>query len=57
MAKLKIKFNRAYRVKDGGGATYKEGQVVSLDEASARHFITRGVAESYVAKSGKSKDD
>jgi len=42
---VKIKFLRAYTVKAEGGATYKEGAVVDLPEASCEHFVSRGAAE------------
>ena len=39
-----IKFTQAYEVKDGSGTTYAEGQTLECSDASANHFILRGVA-------------
>lgn len=41
---MKIRFTKIYAVKDGTGTAYKEGDVLDCGEASAMHFITRGVA-------------
>lgn len=41
---LKVRFTRDYLVKDGSGKKYKAGQVVELEDASARHFINRAAA-------------
>ena len=41
---MRIRFLDAYTVKAVDGKTYKKGQVVELDEASARHFLNRQVA-------------
>ncbi|WP_425401255.1 hypothetical protein [Algiphilus sp.] len=45
MSEVKIRFLADYQVKAAGGERYKADQVKSLPEASARHFISRGVAE------------
>ena len=44
---VKIKFNQAYTVKNPHDKpeSYKEGQTVMLNEASAMHFVKRGVAD------------
>lgn len=45
---MKIKFLEAREVLDGDGAVtqkFRAGQVVELSNASARHWINRGVAE------------
>ena len=41
---MRIRFLDAYTVKAVDGKTYKKGQVVELDELSARHFLNRQVA-------------
>ncbi len=41
---MRIRFLDAYTVKAVDGKTYKKGQVVELDEASAQHFLNRQVA-------------
>lgn len=40
----RIKFTRAYQVKAKDGETYEAGQVVELNDASAKHFLDRGAA-------------
>lgn len=42
---MKVKFLRDYTVQDCDGCEYTEGQVVDLPDASAQHFINRGIAE------------
>lgn len=42
---MRIKFTKPYTVKAAGGESYQAGQEVEVSEASARHFINRGVAE------------
>jgi hypothetical protein len=42
---MKIKFLRDYEVKDGSGTTYKEGDTLECNDASANHFVSRKAAE------------
>jgi hypothetical protein len=43
---MKIKFNQDYTVKAVDGETYKKDETHEFEsDASARHFISRGVAE------------
>jgi hypothetical protein len=44
MPEVRIRFVREYEVKDGLGTRYKTGQILDVNEASALHFINRGVA-------------
>lgn len=44
MKKVKIQFLQDYTVKDDSGMEYTAGDTVTLEPASARHFINRGVA-------------
>ena len=48
-----IKFSKDYKVNAANGAKYKAGQVVQLPEASARHFVGRGLAEYTVKPAAK----
>lgn len=41
---MKIRFVRDYTTKEASPQQYSDGQVVDLEERSARHFLTRGVA-------------
>lgn len=41
----RITFTRDYREKAEGGKSYRKGQTVEVNEASARHFLNRGAAE------------
>ena len=41
---MKIRFVTAYTVKDSVGTHYKDGQVCDLSDASAMHFLSRGLA-------------
>ncbi len=41
---MRIRFLEAYTVKAVDGKTYKKGQVVDVEEVSARHFLNRQVA-------------
>ena len=41
---MKVRFTRAYTVKDDEGTAYAEGDVVTLPEASAMHFVNRNAA-------------
>lgn len=52
---MKIKFTRAYKVQDAEGKEYTPGDVVSVSEDSANHFINRGVAEAHVDEKPKRK--
>ena len=45
----RIRFVRTYTVRDDSGTTFEQGQVVTVSEASARHFETRGLAERVAA--------
>lgn len=40
-----IRFKRDHTVNARGGATYSVGEIVQVNEASARHFVRRGLAE------------
>ncbi len=44
MATVLVIFTATYTVKSAGGPTYHKGSVRSMAEASARHYINRGVA-------------
>jgi hypothetical protein len=44
MATVMVIFTATYTVKSAGGPTYQKGSVRSMAEASARHYINRGVA-------------
>ena len=44
MANVSITFLTDYEVQDGSGTVHKAGKALKCSEASARHFITRGVA-------------
>lgn len=58
MSEVKIRFLRDYKVKSVDGEKYRENQSVTVPEASARHFIGRGVAEAVqAAKKPAKKDD
>lgn len=41
---MRIRFLREYRIKDGSGTVYQEGQEIEVNAASARHYINRAVA-------------
>jgi hypothetical protein len=41
---MKIRFTRAYTVRDVTGMVYAEGAVLDCSDATARHFISRGAA-------------
>lgn len=41
----RIKFTADYSVRAKDGPHYKSGEVVEVNDASANHFINRGVAE------------
>ena len=43
--KIKVKFVVDYEVKDAERTEYKAGKVYPMSEASALHFVSRGVAE------------
>lgn len=48
---MRVKFSKAYTVKAKDGESYAEGQTVDFDDdASAQHFINRGVAEEVAGK-------
>lgn len=53
----RITFTKNYRVAAADGAEYKVGQTEEFSEASAEHFISRGVAEPAKtdAKKGQAK--
>lgn len=40
----RITFIKPYEVKDGTGTKYRDGDGIECNDASAAHFITRGVA-------------
>lgn len=42
---MKIRFLQTRLVKDGTGITYTKGEVYDLLQASADHWLSRGVAE------------
>lgn len=42
---MKIRFLQTRLVKDGTGTTYAKGEVYDLPQASAEHWLNRGVAE------------
>jgi hypothetical protein len=42
---MKIRFKQAHTVKARNGASYKAGDVVEVNAASATHFVRRGLAE------------
>ncbi len=44
MANVSITFLTDYEVQDGSGTVHKAGKALRCSEASARHFIVRGVA-------------
>lgn len=48
---MKIRFLRDYEVKDGSGDSYKSGDTLECNQASADHFINRKVAE--IVKPGR----
>ena len=53
MANVSITFLTDYEVQDGSGTVHKAGKALKCSEASARHFIVRGVAiptEEYKAR-------
>ena len=39
-----IRFTKHYRVRDAEGREYKPGDEIELNDASAGHFLNRGVA-------------
>lgn len=45
---MKVKFLKGYKVDAPDGEQYEAGQVVELEEPSANHFISRGVAVQHV---------
>lgn len=45
---MKIRFLEDRKVLDAVGTEFKKNSVVDVSEASANHWITRGVAEPYV---------
>lgn len=47
--KIKIEFLQNVLVKDDTGTEYEEGQVETMEEASANHWLTRGKAKVYIA--------
>lgn len=49
----KVKFTRDYTVQDAEGKKYDEGKQYNLSDASAFHFIRRGVAEIVESKEAK----
>ena len=53
MAQVKIKFIEDYTVKDEEAKKFKEGKSYTLNEASAGHFISRGVAILVTSKAKK----
>ncbi len=44
MAMVKVKFLRAYTVKDAEARTYEDGKVYEMSPESAQHFVNRGAA-------------
>lgn len=52
---MKVEFVKAYEVDDLSGTKYEAGQIVDLDERSAKHFFNRDVAKPYVVKKPKKK--
>lgn len=52
---MKVKFIQPYTVRDELKTHYTEGQVVDFSEASAAHFMDRGVAVEYVAPKKKTR--
>lgn len=52
---MKIRFTHAYKVKDEEAREFSPGDVVDVSEASANHFINRGVAELHVEEKPKRK--
>lgn len=48
----RIKFVKDYKVKAADGEAYKKGDEADVSEASAQHFVNRGVA---VVAEGKAK--
>lgn len=53
MANVKVKFLQDYTVKDEEAKHYKKGSTSSLSQASAAHFISRGVAVLVATKAKK----
>jgi hypothetical protein len=45
MAEVKIRFLRDHRVDAVDGDTFRKGQTFVCNEASARHFLSRSLAE------------
>lgn len=45
---MRVKFNLDRTTKDANPQTFKAGEVYELPDASARHWINRGVAEEVV---------
>lgn len=41
---MKIRFTRDYGVKDAEAKQYREGDVLTVNKASALHFVNRGAA-------------
>lgn len=47
---MKIIFTEDYETKEANPKKYERGQVENMEDASANHFINRGIAEKYSAK-------
>lgn len=57
MAEVKITFIRDYQPKAAGSELFKKGRTISVSEASAAHFMSRGVAVSgRAAKEAKARE-
>jgi hypothetical protein len=53
----KILFTKRHEVERADGIpndVYREGQIIDVKEGSARHFVSRGVAE-YVEETGRGR--
>lgn len=50
-----IRFSREYTVKAVDGPTYQAGQVVTLEDSSADHFLNRQVASEVESKPAAAK--
>jgi len=54
---VSVKFNRSYTVQDDEGKTYESDKTYKMNEASANHFIKRGVAEVVTSKASTSNQE
>lgn len=54
---MKVKFTEHYTVKAADGQTYKKGEIVDMNEASAMHYINRGAAVAHVEEKKPEKKE